>query len=259
MRHVKTIGLVPSVTYNVYTRRLLTNSNKRPDSSPSKSQSRQPSSGRFLPAKPGTRVAVPARQPPQAPAPTRQDQREEEWQAVLVAEPLFRTAEELHIRDVEALPFGGNHFRFVFPRGACPKLPWWDRQKPAGTGPSGLRWTSGKMYPHFWIRSRGALEASITGSALLGAAGVWAVVSHTDGPADTSTCLSVFAALALPAFAYGIYRSRILQEAWMGLVGCRRGRRGESMMPYIHPDAKWSYMWWLCPMKRKAGDYVAFR
>lgn len=268
MRYGKLAGLVPSVAYNVSTRRLLTNS-KRPNSSPYKSQSHQQASGRFLPAKPGTRVAVPARQLPQTPAPTREvPQEEEEEEEEAAADSMPSTAEELHIHDVEELPPDENQhnrivrvdrWRFVFPRGACPKRAWWDRQKPAETKPSELRWTSGKMYSHFGERFVMALEFSITPSSVLGAAGVWAVVSHTDGTAPTSTCLSVFTALALPTFAYGIYRSRILQEAWIGLVGSQRARRGGSMMPYIHPDAKWNYMWWLCPMKAKLGDYVAFR
>lgn len=216
----KVTGLVPNVTYHSSTRRLLTNP-KRPTSSFSKSQKLQPVSGRFSPARPSTKVAVQIRQQPQTPAPTRQVPQETKREA---PEPLFSSAETLYMHDVRMEPSNGSYWRFAFPRGSCPKLPWWDHLKPAETRPSELRWTSGQMYSHFWKRSGVVLELSTTLSSLLGGAGVLSVISHNAGPVPASACISVFTALALPSFVYGIYRSRILQEAWMGLVGSLRAR-----------------------------------
>lgn len=88
---------------------------------------------------------------------------------------------------------------------------------------------------------------------------MFSVISQNDGLVSTSMCLSVFAALALPSFAYGMYRSRILQEAWMGLVGSLNGRKGDSMMPYIYSTTKWVYIWWFQPMDVKVGDIVVLR
>lgn len=245
-------GLVPGVTYNVCTRRLLTDS-KRPSSSPSKPQITQPVPGRFLPAQPGTRVIIPARPQPQTPPPPKKAPQEEEKPAAAEQTP------NLHVRDVWAEPAGDHWGRYVFPRGSCPKQAWWDRQKPAGTKPSELRWTSGKMYPHFWSRCGAALMLSAYGSTILGGAGVVSVVSHTDGPLSTSLCLSVFAALSLPSFTYGMLRSRTPQEAWMGLVGSRVGGVGDSMMPYIYSTVHWQYTWWFRPMNVKPGDIISFR
>lgn len=248
----KVTGLVPSVTCHSSTGRLLTNS-KRPTSSFSKSQKLQPVSGRFSPARPNTKVAVQIRQQPQTPAPTRQIPQETKREA---SEPSFSSAENLHVHDVRMEPSNGHYWRFAFPRGSCPKRPWWDHLKPAETRPSELRWTSGQMYSHFWKRSGIALELSTTLSLLLGGAGVLSVTSHNAGPVPASTCISVFTALALPSFVYGIYRSRVLQEAWMGLVGSLRSRTGDSMMPYIYSTAKWAYTWKFRPMDVKVGDIV---
>lgn len=246
-------GLVPSVTYHSSTRRLLTNT-KRPTSSTSKSRSLQPVSGRFSPA--GKRVAVETRQKLQTPAPIILVLQETERE---VPGLLFSPAENLHINDVGKEPTNGNYWRFAFPRGACPKVAWWDQYKPVGTNASELRWTSGLMYPCFWKRFRVALAFSGTMSSLLGGAGVLFVVSHTDGLVPMGTGLSVFAALTLPSLFYGIFRSRALQEAWMGLVGGRTLGRGDSMLPYIHPDSKWEYEWLCRPTNVKAGDVVSFR
>lgn len=251
----KLTGLVPSVTYHISLRRQLTNS-KRPNSSPSNLQSLGPVSSRFLPAHPGTRVAVRNRQQPQTPAPTKQVPQGTKPPA---SEQMFDIAEMLHFYDVRVEPSSGNYWRFAFPRGACPRRAWWDQQKPAGTKPSELRWTSGQMYPHFWKRSGIALALSTKWSSLLGGAGVLSLISHHDGLVPASACLSVFAALALPGFTYGIYRSRTLQEAWMGLVGSLRDSKGDSMMPYIHGSTKSLYVWYFQPMDVKVGDIVAFR
>lgn len=245
-------GLVPGVTHNMSTRRLLTDS-KRSNSSPSKPQNPQPVPSRFLPAQPGTRVIIQARPQPETPAPPRKAPRQE--QKPEAAEQ----TDDLHVRDVEAEPADYHWGRFVFPRGSCPKEAWWDRQKPAGTKPSELSWTSGKMYPHFWRRCGAALMLSAYGSTILGGAGVLSVVSHTDGPVSMSLCLSVFAALSLPSFTYGMLRSRTPQEAWMGLVGSRCRRIGDSMMPHIYSTANWQYTWWFRPMNVKLGDIISFR
>lgn len=233
----------------------MTNS-KRPKSLASNLQGLQPVSCRFLPARPGTKVTIRDRQQPQMPAPTRQAAKEKKPAA---PERMFNVAEHLHIHDVRVEPADGNYWKFAFPRGACPKQAWWDRQKPAGTKPSDLRWTSGKMYPHFWKRFGVALALSTTWSSLLGGAGVLSVISHNDGLVSASACLTVFTALALPSLTYGIHRSRTLQEAWMGLVGSLCARKGDSMMPYIYGSTKWGYAWWFRPIDVKVGDIVEFR
>lgn len=253
----KVTGLVPtSIIYHTSTSRLLVDS-KRRTSSHSKSRKLQPGSGRFSPAEPGTRVAVGIRQQLQTPALTiqvlQQETKREEQ------ESSYSPAEIRYIEDVTKEPADGNYWRFAFPRGACPKVVWWDRYKPVGTNASGLRWTSGLMHPCFWKRIRVALVFSGTISSLLGGAGVLSVVSHTDGLVPMGTGLSVFAALTLPSLFYGIFRSRALQEAWMGLVGGRTSGRGDSMLPYIHPDSKWVYKWLFRPTNVKAGDVVSFR
>ena len=257
MRRTAFIGLMPGVANTMSTRRLFTNA-KRPNSSPSKSPVPEPVSGRFLPARPGTNVVN--RTPPhrQRPAPSGQIPQDRKRAA-----PVWTwTRDEIHhINDVAAEPVKGRFWRFAFPSGTCPRQAWWDRQKPAGAKPSELRWTSGRMYPHFWKRSRLALALCGMMSSLLGGAGVLSFItsSHNDGLVSTGMCLSVFAALALPSFAYGMYRSRTPQEAWMGLVGSAFRRQGDSMMPYIHPTAEWAYGWYLRPMSVKVGDIVQFR
>lgn len=247
-------GLVSGVTHNMSTRRLVTDS-KRSNSSPSKPQSPQPVPSRFLPAQPGTRVVIPARPQPQTPAPPRKTPQQEEKNHPAIAEQ----APSLHELDIHAEPAGLGLVRFAFPRGSCPKRAWWDRHKPDGTKPSELRWTAGRMYPRFWRRCGVALFFSAYGSSLLGGAGVLSVVAHTDGPVATSVCLSVFAALSLTSFTYGMLRSRTPQEAWMGLVSSRWPRSGPSMMPYIQETAQWEYSVLFRPMNVKLGDIIVFR
>lgn len=257
MRCTRVLTVFPSGTKLALKRHLGTDA-KPHKSSPSERQVPQPVSGRFLPARPGTNIVI--HNPPQGhrTLPTEWIPRKEAQKGQAASACERSSAEISHIHDVIE-PAKTNYWRFVFPRGVCPRDPWWDSYKPAGTKASDLRWTSGQMHPLFRKRSAAAVALSGTLSSLFGGTGVLFVVSHTDGLVPTSTSLSTFAAVALPSFAYWIFRSRILQEAWMGLVGSYGSGEGASMMPSIHPDSKWTYEWRVFPMKVKAGDVVSIR
>lgn len=258
MRCTKLLSVVSSGTKLALKRNLGTVSKPRKPS-PLEPQTTQQVSSRFLPTRPGTKVAIRSPPKPHRTLPPEKIPPREAQAAQPVPENKRSLAEFAHILDVSSDSAKKNDWRFVLPRGVCPRLVWWDSHKPVGTKASELRFTSGRMYPHFWKRSRAALARSGTLSSLLGAAGVLLEISHADGLVPTSTCLSIFATVALPSFAYGILRSRILQEAWMGLVGSYVTGSGHSMMPSIHPDAKWMYEWRLRPMNVKAGDVVSVR
>lgn len=254
MRCIKRLTVVPSGTQFTLKRYLQTHL-RPPQSSAPKPKTPQPASGRFAPARSGVKITI--RNPPQPNRtdPTHQVPDEKKRRSL---EDTYTAAEISHIYDVSLEPVT-NYWRFAFPRGVCPEQPWWDRQKPASTKLSDLRWTSGRMYRHFWKRSGIALASSGYFSLLLGGAGVVSLISHSDGIVPTSTRLCVFLTLALPTLAYGIYRSKTLQEGWVGLIGGMTRWRGASMMPYIHVDSKWTYEWWLRPINVKAGDIVTFR
>lgn len=254
MRCIKRLSVVPSRTQFALKRRLQTDL-RPPNSSDPKFKTPQPASGRFAPARNGVKVTIRNQPQPHRTAPTDKTPDEKKQRSL---EDMYTAAEISHIYDVSSKPVT-NYWRFAFPRGVCPEKPWWGHHKPAGTKLSDLRWTSGRMYRQFWERSGIALAFSGYFSFLFGGAGVVSLISHSDGIVSTSTRLSVFVALALPSFAYGMYRSKTLQEAWNGLVGSMTGRSGASMMPYIHVDSKWTYEWWFRPINVKAGDIVVFR
>lgn len=258
MRCTKLLSVVPSGAKLALKRYLGTDA-KPPKSSPSERQVPQPASGRFLPARPGVKVAIRNPPPPHRTLPSEKTPGKEPQASQAAIENVYSTAELIHILDVSLRSAEKKYWRFIFPRGVCPGYAWWDSYKPAGTKASELRWTSGQMDPLFWKRSGAAVALSGTLSSLLGGAGVLLGVSHIDGLVPTSTRLSIFAAVALPSFAYGIFRSRIFQEAWMGLIGSYGAGKGTSMMPSIHPDSTWQYKWKFRPMRVKAGDVVSVR
>lgn len=106
-----------------------------------------------------------------------------------------------------------NGWRFLFPRGQCPVGVWWqDFCKPRESSVSDLKWTSGMMYNYFKYRVWAVLIFTGIPSSLLAAAVVQEVVNRTEGPLPTVTSISIFAAVALPCLAYGVYRSRVVQE-----------------------------------------------
>lgn len=258
MRCTKLLSVVPSRTKLALKRNLGTDSNPRKSSS-SESQTTQPASSRLLPARLGTTVAIRSPRQPHRTLPPGNIPPTEAQAAQAASENERSPAEFAHIFDVRGEAAKRNYWNFVFPRGVCPRTVWWDSYKPVGTKASELRWTSGRMYPHFGKRSGAALALSGTLSSLLGGAGVLLETSHANGLVLASTCLSIFATVALPSFACGIFRSRILQEAWMGLIGGYATASGDSMMPSIHPDTKWVYSWSFRPMNVKAGDVVSVR
>lgn len=258
MRCTKLLSVFPSGTKLALKRNLGTDSKPRKSSS-SEPHITGPVSSRFLPARPGTNVAIRSPRQPDRTLPPNKIPPREAQAAQAASENEWSPAELAHIFDVRGDSAERNYWNFVFPRGVCPRTVWWDSFKPVGTKASDLKWTSGQMYPHFGKRSGAALALSGTLSSLLGGAGVLLETSHANGLVLASTCLSIFATVALPSFACGIFRSRILQEAWMGLVGFYGAGSGDSMMPSIHHGTKWVYSWNFRPMNVKAGDVVAVR
>lgn len=190
MRCIKRLSVVPGGTQFALKRHLQTDS-RPPKSPPPNPKTPQPASGRFAPARTGVKVTV--RNPPRVHkiAPTGQAPHEKKRRSL---EDMYTSAETSHIYDVSS-DYVTNYWRFAFPKGVCPKRPWWDLHKPAETKLSDLRWTSGRMYRHFWKRSGVALAFSAYFSSLLGGAGVISLISHSDGIVSTSTRLPVFIAL----------------------------------------------------------------
>lgn len=228
--------------------------NSKPPKSPSpKLGNFQPVSSRFQPAHTSMRVAI--RNPPQ-PHRTAPMDKVPDWKILEIIHEVYTSTGTSHMKDVGSR--GENLWRFAFPRRTCPKNTWWDSPNSADMKLSDLKWTSGQMHCGFWKRCRVALTFSGCLSSLFGGAGMVPLIICTNDPVPTSFCLSVFMALALPTFTYGIHRSRVLQEAWMGLVGARVRGNGDSMMPYIPSASSWQFLWWYRPLDIKAGDIIAF-
>lgn len=166
----------------------------------------KPASQRFAPAQPGAKRIVNIFNPSEPPVPMNTPALEEP-PAQKMSEVL--TPEQLHMYDSISV----NGWRFLFPRGQCPKKIWWrDRAKPWYSSVADLRWTSGMMYRYFRLRVSAVLAVTGISSTLLANAVVLEAVNRMEGPVSTVMRVSIFAAVVLPGLTYGIYRSRIIPE-----------------------------------------------
>ncbi|KUI63442.1 hypothetical protein VM1G_11989 [Cytospora mali] len=166
---------------------------------PTKGPVIKPISNRFPPLIPGPMIIVKTVQLPPSPGSVKIPAHKES-PAPMEAKP-STAPEDYHVIDI----YMRNGWRWLFPRGQCPEVPWWHPAlKPAESSAADLRWTSGVMYRSFWKRVRTVLGVSVIASSLPATAIAQGVIMIAEGPVSTAMYLGIFAAVALP----GLFDSR---------------------------------------------------